>query len=75
MVKTILTVARWSLDITLCYTLQILSLCLSALFMATALYWTDETHGKHWRALGAEPVIKLGEINRRCQESVLLTLV
>jgi len=27
-----------------------------------------------WRALGAKPVIKLSEINRRCRESVLLTL-
>jgi len=30
-----LTVARWPLDITLCCTLQILSVCLSAPFIAT----------------------------------------
>ena len=53
---------------------QILSVCLSALFIATTPYSTDGTDGKHQRALGAKPVIKLSEINRRCRESVLLTL-
>jgi len=69
-----LTVGRWPLDIILCCMLSRLSVYLSALFIATTPYWMDGTDGKRWRALGAKPVIKLSEIDRRCQESVLLTL-